>query len=118
MKKWMFVFTALFVAIGAYAQNLKSYIPADAMIVGAANGTAIMESKFIRNLIFIPTQKTMEDILKEKGETMEQAKKRCGIAFFFLQGFVPIVQRFKRCHIFLGKVGLQNLHKILLSEIV
>ena len=88
MKKWMVVFAALSVAIGAYAQNLKSYMPADAMIVGSANGNAILESKFIRNLIFISTQKTMEDILKEKGETMEQAKKRCGIALFFLKATV------------------------------
>lgn len=85
MKKWLLTFAALFCAIGAYAQNLKSYMPADAIFVGSANGTAFLESNFIRRLIFISTQKTMEDILKEKGQTLEQAKKQCGVALFYLK---------------------------------
>ena len=85
MKKWLLTFAALFCAIGAYAQNLNSYVPADAIFVGSANGTAILESNFIRRLIFISTQKTMEDILKEKGQTLEQAKKQCGVALFYLK---------------------------------
>ena len=85
MKKWLLTFAALFCAIGAYAQNLNSYVPADAIFVGSANGTAILESNFIRRLIFISTQKTMEDILKEKGQTLEQAKKQCGVALFYVK---------------------------------
>ena len=85
IKKWLIVFAALFVAVGAYAQDLKSYMPADAMIVGSANTNAMLESSFIRRFIFISTQKTLEDILKEKGQTMEQAKKWCGTALFFLK---------------------------------
>ena len=63
MKKWLISFAALFVAVGAYAQNLNSYIPADAMIVGSVDGPAMLESNFIRKLIFVSTQKTMEELL-------------------------------------------------------
>ena len=85
MKKWLVGFVALFVAVGAYAQDLNSYMPADAMVVGSADGSAILDSTFIRRVIFISTQKTVDDILKEKGLTMEQAKKQCGTALFFLK---------------------------------
>ena len=74
MKKWLVGFVALFVAVGAYAQDLNSYMPADAMVVGSADGSAILDSTFIRRVIFISTQMTVDDILKEKGLTMEQAK--------------------------------------------
>ena len=85
MKKWLVGFVALFVAVGAYAQDLNSYMPADAMVVGSADGSAILDSTFIRRVIFISTQMTVDDILKEKGLTMEQAKKQCGTALFFLK---------------------------------
>jgi hypothetical protein len=85
MKKWLVGFVALFVAVGAYAQDLNSYMPADAMVVGSVDGSAILDSTFIRRVIFISTQKTVDDILKEKGLTMEQAKKQCGTALFFLK---------------------------------
>lgn len=85
MKKWLISFAALFVAVGAYAQNLNSYIPADAMIVGSVNGPAVLESKYLNTLLPVFTQKTMEELLKEKGQTMEQAKKQCGTGLFYLK---------------------------------
>ncbi len=85
MKKWLVGFVALFVAVGAYAQDLNSYMPADAMVVGSVDGSAILDSTFIRRVIFITTQKTVDDMLKENGLTMEQAKKQCGSALFFLK---------------------------------
>ena len=85
MKKWLISFAALFVAVGAYAQNLNSYIPADAMIVGSVNGPAMLESKYLNTLLPVFTQQTMEELLKEKGQTMEQAKKQCGVVLFYLK---------------------------------
>ena len=59
MKKWLVVFAALFAAIGAYAQNLQSYVPADAMVAGSANGTAILESKIADSVRKLRLQQTM-----------------------------------------------------------
>ena len=94
MKKWLVIFAALFVAISSYAQDLKTYIPADAMVVLSADGSAILDSTFFRRVIFISTQKTVDDMLKEKGLTLEQAKKQCGTTLIFLKlaATTPTVQ--------------------------
>ena len=94
MKKLFASFVVLFIACAAMAQQLNRYVPADSIFAGTTDGLALLQSKIYNSFIFSATQKTMEDLLKEQGKTLAQAKKECGVAVFFgrIKSIAPQVQ--------------------------